>query len=556
MELLPGQIFSKEEFFDLLKKHLDIQDGQVLTIGIIDWTTLPDFVREFMQIWVHRIEQLLEYGDSNGQERFLEHFFRERGITYREFLSLYDEDIKQETYQLYDAYRWFGIVNEAQRRFFILDRTNDLEGYAKTLSGSSLRAWKFFSDTNAPLPVEAMKRHCYISGLSGSGKSELMKLIFYHLQEQTDHTLVLLDPHGDLAQEVLEFTFKEPERVVYIDPYLFENKFPVFNPFDIPQRDDYSIEIYTQQIVKVFQELLSGATLSLQMQALLTPCVATLLKRKGSSLYDLQRFMIDGHNEDLVRLGKASKNPSHRLFFEREFHNKLYQSTKLSIYTKVLSLLNTRTFFNMTVGESTIDLEAEINEGKIILFNLSKGKMGEEASEAFGRFVVSALQSIAQRRGAVEKEERKPTFLFIDEFQNYVTSSVEAILAETRKYGLHLVFANQFIDQVYAKSIRQAIKTNTDIKIMGRNEDDHFEQFADSLLVEKEDLLRLKPFEFYVKAGARPTYKMKSVHVFHDSSLKSTAQEKEDLLRQVEKYYREVDMQPIKPSTLKPKFNL
>lgn len=556
MRLLPEKIFTHEEFVALLEKHLDLVGKQVIEMGTIDWTTLPEFVREFMQEWVERMEKLMAYSEANGQGEYVESLYAERGITFREFLTWYDEKIPQESYLQYEAYRWQGVVNDAQRRFFILDRPMSLEGYVQTMQKSGLEVWKQYASTiPAPLDIRGLYRHCYMNGKSGSGKSELLKLFFYYLQRDTDHSLLLLDPHGDLAKEILDFRFAHPERVLYIDPYLYPDRFPVFNPLDIPQRDDYTVEIYTQEIVKVFDELLSGVALSNQMQALLTPCVATLLRREGSTLYDLQRFMMDGSNQDLVALGKKSTNPSHRLFFEREFHNKLYVKTKLSIYTKVLSLLNTQTFFNLTIGKSTVSLEREIDAGKIILFNLSKGKMGPEASEAFGRFVISALQGFAQRRAHLEKEQRKTTFLFIDEFHNYVTSSMEAILEETRKYALHLVFANQFIDQIRSPRLRQSILTNTDVKILGRNDSTNMEAFADTFLVPLENLLQLKEFEFYVKVTDKPSFKMMGRQVLYEQSALSTPGEKAWLLKQMEPYYTTTKPTP-EVTELKPRFDL
>jgi Type IV secretion-system coupling protein DNA-binding domain len=555
MQINPNKIISEQEFQELLYSALRIGNKTVLDIGELDWSTLPEFVRELMQVWVERIESLVVYGQENDETQYIEYLLDERGITFREFLSLYDDKTPSDKYSLYDAFRWQGIVNEAQRRFFILDRPMNLEGYIKTMNTSKLSLWKHYKNIiSAPLPVDDLYRHCYVSGLSGSGKSELLKLVFYHLQKETDHALILLDPHGDLASDVVNFKFKDKEKVIYIDPYLFPDQYPVFNPFDIPERDDYTVEIYTQEIVKVFDELLSGVTLSNQMQALLTPCVATLLKKDDSTLYDLQKFMMDGSNQDLVALGRQSTNPSHRLFFEKEFHNKLYLKTKLSIYTKVLSLLNTQTFFNLTIGKSSVHLEKEIEAGKIIIFNLSKGKMGAEASEAFGRFVISALQGFAQRRALIEKEERKKVILFIDEFHNYVTSSIEQILEETRKFGLHLIFANQFIDQIRSTRLRQSIMTNTDVKILGRNDSTHMEQFADSLLVSKENLLLLKEFEFYVKSKDKPSFKMKGKQVSYDTTALNSSKEREALLELMKPYYRAKSH--IQPKEIKPKFEL
>ena len=108
--------------------------------------------------------------------------------------------------------------------------------------------------------------------------------------------------------------------------------------------------------------------------------------------------MDDERNGNLVNHGKQSPNEAHREFFQNAFFNKSYGATKQSIYTKIQSLLNSPGFANFIAKPSTFNLEAELNGKKLILFNLSKGKMGDDSSEAAGRFIVAMIQSIIKRR--------------------------------------------------------------------------------------------------------------------------------------------------------------
>ncbi|EAY29420.1 helicase HerA domain-containing protein [Microscilla marina] len=144
------------------------------------------------------------------------------------------------------------------------------------------------------IPLTALKKHTYITGRSGSGKSELMKVLFYTLQKQShknhQYSLLLLDPHGDLAEEMFSFQLngqKEGgrERVLYIDPYMESGYTPVINPLELPnniknpEERDAMIDLLSQELAGIFQEMIVGSTLSLQMEALLVPCIAVLLRK-------------------------------------------------------------------------------------------------------------------------------------------------------------------------------------------------------------------------------------------------------------------------------------
>lgn len=355
------------------------------------------------------------------------------------------------------------------------------------------------------IPVADCRRNVYVVGKSGSGKSELLKTLFYKLQynSQTKHdaSLVLLDPHGDVAEELKAVDLnKNSDRLLYIDPYMQSGKTPIFNPLDLVDRSEESVEIHSQQIVKVFKEILQNVQLSNQMEALLKPCVTTLLFEGNMSLIDLYRFMDDNQNADLVAMGEESPIPMHRDFFKSQFRNPTFEKTKASISVKIQSLLNTSTFYNLATGYSTVDLEAAMNAGKVIIFNLSKGRMGEEASDAFGRFVIANIQSIALRRVNQKKADRVPTYVFIDECQNYITESIRVMLAETRKYGVHLVLANQYVTQLGTRT-QQAILSNTAVKIAGKNDVDTFKRIAPNMELKISDLQTLPKYHFYIKSG-------------------------------------------------------
>lgn len=279
------------------------------------------------------------------------------------------------------------------------------------------------------------------------------------------------------------------------------------------------------------------------MRALVMPCIATLLRRGDASLIDLQRFMDDAQNEDLVDLGKKSPNPSHRNFFATQFYNAVYKRTKSSVFTKIQSLLNSHTFYNLVTGPSTFNLEQAMNEGKVILFNLSKGRMGVEASEAFGRFVIASIQMIAQRRAQIKETKRKQAFVFIDEFENYVTDSIQIILKEARKYRVSLILAHQTIEGIRSQELLSNVLNNTEVKLIGRNGVRTLKELSREIGVELTTLQEMKKYHFYVKAGDRTPYQFKTDAFLKGAGYKLTQEELEslDAYQLKKKYYKPIN---------------
>lgn len=234
--------------------------------------------------------------------------------------------------------------------------------------------------------------------------------------------------------------------------------------------------------------------------------------------------MDDELNADLVQLGVQSPHPSHQEFFKSPFQtNSTYRMTKQSIYTKLQSLLNSQTFYHLTEGKSTIQLEEAVESGKVIIFNLAQGKMGTEVSQLFGRLIIALLQSIALRRVYQSKTKRKPTFLFIDECQNYLSAtSIERILAESRKYGLHLALANQNLAQITSKKLKETILSNTSVKLAGANSPTTLQHMAKEIGIKTKDFELLKTYSFYLRAGGA------TPRIFKPPTF---------LLRQKKKYY-------------------
>ncbi len=426
-----------------------------------------------------------------------------------------------------DAGSWQHEAVPAQFR-----KRNDFETYRRwILQANPIKT--HFSEVfceqqfDAFIPERYRRKHCFVVGKSGSGKSETLKLLALTTKRgedgrpRRDVSLVLIDPHGDLAEELVrqrlyyDALTTDNDELVYIDPLLGSSRglYPTLNPFDLGNRKygELQIERTAQQLARVFQTLVGGeGTLTLNMETLLLPCLTVLLKRPGSTLFDLLRFLDDESNEDLVGLGLKSDNEAHRHFFESLFPQKRFSVTKGSIATKVQSLLNTKAFAKFLARpSSTVDLEEALNSGKTIIVNCASGRVGNQVSEAIGRFVVGMVLSIALSRAEQPKASRLPIWMVIDEAQNFISDEIKTILAEARKYALHLTLATQVVGQDMSPQLNKIVLGNTDVKMVGHAGADSQAAMSREMGLGAGMLSGMRVGEFVVQCGARPAIRMR-----------------------------------------------
>ena len=344
-------------------------------------------------------------------------------------------------------------------------------------------------------------KHCLITGMTWSWKSELLKYLihFFINTKKNKASIIICDPHWDVADEIFNHKYINHNDVVYFNLLLFVDKAFGINPFGYKLKDD-EIEVYASELALVFEEMIkSSSSLTLNMKSLLVPCITVLLKREWSSLKDLLRFMT-ANNEDLIELGTKSINPSVASFFKVNFNDAIYSITKQSISVKIQSLLNSYPFTKIVTSKNTINLKELIDQKKIIIFNLSKWLLWSDVSQALGRFIVALTQSIAISRAKQEKKFRTPTYLFIDEFTNYTTKSIKAILEESRKYHLHLIVATQLLWKNIDPILKESILSNTNVKIIWANSYSQQLSLSKETWISKEQLLNLRVWWFYLKS--------------------------------------------------------
>ncbi len=505
------QLYWMTYYFMHVNGYLNNLDG--IRIGVGKPKNMPLATQRFLNFWTKRIEDKINHVELFSPDYCT--LIESRFISYSEFETLFESTIKEDEYMYYRAYEFFMLSTSLDKMRLLNGVEKGYKGFMKLLSTAKSENKVFFENPiRMEIPLSSFKKHCHIVGRSGQGKSNLIKLLIKGLVQKSDsESIVLLDPHGDLSKEIrnLKTVLTTSERLVYIDPYYIEGYMPVINPFDIEWGNEHALDQYSQELSKTIVSLLKeGTTLTTQMEALLRPAISTLLTIPNATFEDLQILMSIEDTErrqEIILEGLTNPLPSHRRMFNYVWGQKQiphsYKLTMTSIFTKIQSLLNTDVFFKLTCansGKSTVNLNSEINLGKLILINLSKGSLGEEASEAFGKLVLSILQNAALRRSSVKKENRKQVYLFVDEFQNYIVKSIKTFLEESRKYKFSMVLSHQTIGQIDDSQIQDAVLGNTGVRIVGKSDKKTLRSMSEEMDMDIEDMSELEAFEFYVEA--------------------------------------------------------
>lgn len=422
----------------------------------------------------------------------------------------------------------------------------DKDGYLKYLKTRARDVWEFLQrDMTARIPISAFQKHMYSVGMTGAGKSEMLKPLIAKLKENPRATVIVIDPERKLAEEVARSKeHRSGDNLIFFDPKLGrqQNRFPIINPFDF-QSDDLTEEAnYAQAFVRTFKEA-ADTDLTSRMMTLLKPCVQVLLRRPKSTLADLQRFLDVERCADLVALGREHPRPEVREFFATSFLRKDWQRTKDPLMAKLQDLRSTPTFSDCVMGQSSLRMEDIITSHKTVVLTLDQGALGIEGSEMLGRFFVSLLEATIRRmRDDSDKmADPDPVYLVVDEFQQFVTETFGEILVRARKLGLHLIAAQQYVGQGMSPEFLKTIRNNTNIKAIGLyTEPAAAKTAADMIGIEKEELYGLGNGKFLFKVGNKPavSVQMASDRLGHGNAM-TNAQWQHVTQDQLTRYYRE-----------------
>ncbi len=329
------------------------------------------------------------------------------------------------------------------------------------------------------------RQHTYVIGKSGTGKSTLL-LNMVIADVRAGHGVCFVDPHGETAEEILHFIPEDrADDVIFINPADID--FPIaFNPLE---RVSFEMRhLVASGLMSVFKKIWPDAW-SARMEYILNNTLLALLEYPNSTLLGIMKMFSD--KEFRRKIVNDLQDPIVKSFWIDEFAKytqRLETEGVAAIQNKIGQFVANPLIRNI-IGQvhSSFDFRKAMDEGKIIIVNLSKGKIGEDNSNLLGAMLITKLQLAAMSRVDIPMGQRKDFFLYVDEFQNFATESFATILSEARKYRLSLIVAHQYIDQLDEK-VRSAIFGNVGTMIVFRVgaddaeflEKEFFEEFLSS----------------------------------------------------------------------------
>ncbi|TSC96451.1 MAG: hypothetical protein Athens071426_229 [Parcubacteria group bacterium Athens0714_26] len=346
------------------------------------------------------------------------------------------------------------------------------------------------------------RRHMYAVGKTGMGKTTLLENMII-ADIKAGHGVGIIDPHGELAEKLLDFIPQERVNdVIYFNPADIEHPI-AFNPLE--QIGTEYRHLVASGIMAVFKKIWPDVW-SARMEYILNNSLLALLEYPGSTLLGIMRLLSD--KEYRKKVVDNLKDPVVKSFWVNEFAKytqRLESEATAAIQNKVGQFVTNPLIRNI-LGQphSFVDMRKAMDEKKIMIFNLSKGRIGEDNSSLIGALIITKLQLGAMSRIDVLEKDRTDFYLYVDEFQNFATDSFATILSEARKYRLDLILAHQYIGQLVTDSstrVRDAIFGNVGTTVVFRigAEDAEFleKEFQPDFMV--QDFVNLPKYSFYIK---------------------------------------------------------
>ncbi len=299
---------------------------------------------------------------------------------------------------------------------------------------------------SVPLLREDRRRHVYVIGQTGTGKTGLLANLM-RADLMSGAGFCFLDPHGDASLEVAGAApATRVNDLIYLDPsdplYTFS-----YNPLaGVPATERATA---TANIVSSFKNIWSQSW-GPRLEYILTNSLRLLLDTRDQSLLGLPRLLVDDRYRQWLVC--RCNDPLIRNFWRTEYdaYDKRFRNEAISPLQNKIGILLSNPFLRAVLcqSSSTLDLPAVLNKGKVLIVNLSKGSLGTEPAHLLGALLITGFSQAAEARRHIPENERRDFTLYVDEFQNFATESFATILSESRKWRLSLIAANQHVSQL------------------------------------------------------------------------------------------------------------
>ncbi|MBI4433551.1 type IV secretion system DNA-binding domain-containing protein [Candidatus Uhrbacteria bacterium] len=350
------------------------------------------------------------------------------------------------------------------------------------------------------------RRHVYIIGGTGTGKSTVMENMCVQ-DMRAGEGVCVIDPHGEFAEHMLANVPKErADDVIYFDPSDVERPMGLnMLEADTPEAQDFA----TQEMVSIFYKLVTDPSMIGPMfEHYMRNAMLTLMSdsKNPSTIVEIPRILTDPEFQK-IKL-KTVTDPIIRAFWEKELPQTCGQTKgeMLPFLVSKIGRFLENTMMRNIIGQqhSAFDFRQIMDQKKILLCNLSKGKIGAMNSDLLGLIIITKLQMAALARANVAEDQRPDFYCYMDEFQNFITDSIAIILSEARKYRLDLIMAHQYIAQLVKNNdtrVRDAVFGNVGTIVSYRIGVDDSELIAKQLapVVSEFDVLNIEKFNAYAR---------------------------------------------------------
>ena len=362
------------------------------------------------------------------------------------------------------------------------------------------------------LTEKERERHMYIIGGTGNGKTTMLQYMI--IQDiKNGKGVAVIDPHGDMAQEILTHIPEERIKdVVYFNPD--DLAFPIgMNLLELDDKltgDDLLREkdLIAESVISIFRKIFSGDDSGgHRIEYILRNTIQTALTVPDCTIFTIYRLLNDvKYRSSIIKL---LENEDLKHFWRNEL-GKAGDMQKVKMVAGITAKVG-RFLFSASAKrileqpKSTIDFEYIINNSKILICNFSKGLIGEDTSELLGTAILAKLQLASLKRARIAQNERKPYYLYVDEFQNFATVSFVQMLSESRKYKLYLTMAEQSTSQQADKDMVNIILANAGTVVCFRTGNPADEQIMLPLFypyIDQGEIMSLPSFNFYMRLAA------------------------------------------------------